>query len=219
MIFKPELNNKVDVLRWYDARENACFVICTGVKLDAKQIFSKWVSDDNINGREKLETALNFIESNGSNYNIYTIVSFPYYEGCENEKIKDVEGETIRFQFHTSTYSSNTLGAVATTTISENKPGDYGRELLLMMQKQNEALMQRIELMQNQLEQKQLDDDDDDDDDDDEPQQISGKERLMGALAGIVEKPEFTETVFGLVGMALNKFLTPKDVSRETEEN
>jgi hypothetical protein len=88
-----------------------------------------------------------------------------------------------------------------------------------MMQKQNEALMQRIELMQNQLEQKQLDDDDDDDDDDDEPQQISGKERLMGALAGIVEKPEFTETVFGLVGMALNKFLTPKDVSRETEEN
>jgi hypothetical protein len=58
--------NKEDVLRWYDARDNSCFVMCTGVKMDAKQIFSKWTQEES--GREKLETALEFIANNASRY-------------------------------------------------------------------------------------------------------------------------------------------------------
>jgi hypothetical protein len=189
MLFKPELNNETDVLRWYDARENPCYVLCTGVKLDARQIMSKWVNDDNIAGKEKLLEALNFITNNSSNINVYTLVSFPYTEGIENEKLKDVEGETIRFQFHSSNYSSYTLGNTP-TVISDNK-SDYAKELLLMMKQQNAELLQRIQAIEDR---RLLEEEEDDEDETKEP--LTGKERLLGALAGIVERPEFTETIF-----------------------
>ena len=213
MLFKAEINNKADVLRWHDARENSCFVLCTGVKMDVKQIFSKWVSDDNVSGREKLETALEFIENNVNNYNVYTIVSFPYEDGIANMKLKDLEGETIRFQFHSSNYSSTSnIGAVSTVSASEGKANDYGRELLLMMQKQNESLMSRLEQMEYKLNQQE----DEEEEEDEESEPITGKERLIGALAGIVERPEFTETMFGLIGMIASKFIPQNKV--ETNE-
>jgi len=215
MLFKPELNNENDVLRWYDARENPCYVLCTGVKLDARQIMSKWVNDDNIAGKEKLLEALNFITNNPSNINVYTLVSFPYNEGIENEKLKDLEGETIRFQFHTSNYSTNTLGNVSTSVISENK-SDYAKELLLMMRQQNEALLQRIEAIE-QKRQMEIEMEVEDDEDD-TPEPPTGKERLLGALAGIVERPEFTETIFGVVGMVLNKFMTPTQTNSNEQQ-
>ena len=217
MIFKAELNNAGDVLKWYEARENPCFIICTGVKLDSRQIFSKWLQEES--GREKLETALEFITNNINNYNTYTIVSFPYEEGIESIKIKDVEGEMIRFQFHTSYSSSQTIGTLATTSLSESKANDYGRELLLMMQKQNELMMQKFESLQYQFEmQKQLEEEEEEEEDED-PQQPTGKERLIGALAGIVEKPEFMETMFGLVGMALQKFMPSPSSNPGHNEN
>jgi hypothetical protein len=204
MIFKAELNNKGDVLKWYEARENPCFVLCTGVKMDAKQIFSKWVQDED--GKEKLETALSFIENNSSNHNTYTIVSFPYENGIETMKLKDLEGETIRFQFHTSSYSS--IQPLQTIEGTKNN-SDYGRELIGMIQRQNEAIMQRIEAMENKIEQEE------EEDEETEPIKFTGKERLMGALAGIVEHPEFTNTIFGIAGMALSKFMTPKNETNE----
>ena len=207
MLFKPELNNQDDVLKWYEARENPCYVLCTGVKLDAKQIISKWTNEDNISGKDKLYEALDFITKNPSNTNVYTLVSFPYHEGIENEKLKDLEGETIRFQFHTSGYSTTTLGNVAQNVISDSK-SDYAKELLLMMRQQNEALLQRIEAIERKRQLEIEMETEEDDDDDDQPKTISGKERLLGALAGIVERPEFTETIFGVVGMVLNKFMS-----------
>lgn len=212
MIFKPELNNKQDVLAWYDARENACFILCTGVKLDTRQIFSKWTDEDNIAGREKLEQALEFIEKNPGNYNTYTIVSFPYEEGIEKSKLKDIEGETIRFQFHSSNYSSSTIAAVAVPGSIEKSANDYGRELIVMMQKQNEAMMQRIEMLHTKIEELEQEEEE-------EEEPPTGKELLMGAIAGIVEKPEFTETMFGLIGMVLNKFIPVSNPSQQNEYN
>lgn len=200
MIFKPELSKKEQVLSWYDARENSCFVLCTGVKMDSKQIFSKWVSDDNIAGREKLEIALNFIVDNPNNFNTYTIVSFPYEEGIETSKLKDLEGETIRFQFNNSSYSTTTLGSIVTESTTTK---DYGRELLLMMKAQNDALQARLDAMQDRL-------DEEEEQEEEDNFRISGKERLMGALAGIVERPEFTDTLMGIVGLVVNKFIPQK---------
>ena len=214
MLFKAELNNKEDVLRWYEARDNSCYFICTGVKLDAKQIFSKYTGEDGTIGTDKLRTSLEFIANNVSNSNTYTLVSFPYEESADNIKIKDIEGEMIRFQFNIAGYSQS-LGAISTPSISEGSSNDYAKALLQMMQKQNEAMFNKFQELEMKLNEKLNEEEDEEDEDDEEPQPLTGKERLMGALAGIVEKPEFTETMFGLVGMAINKFLSPK----ETKEN
>jgi len=206
MIFKAELNNKEDVLKWYEARENPCFVLCTGVKMDSKQIFSKWVQESD--GREKLETALDFITNNPNNYNTYTIVSFPYEEGVESMKLKELEGETIRFQFHNSYSSSQSIGAVATIETTAKNPSDYGRELLAMMQQQNAALLQRMAMLEAKLEEEE---EEDEEEEIEEPAKLTGKERLLGALAGIVENPSFQDSLIGIAGMAIAKFVTPKN--------
>jgi hypothetical protein len=206
MIFKAELNNKEDVLKWYEARENPCFVLCTGVKMDSKQIFSKWVQESD--GREKLETALDFITNNQNNYNTYTIVSFPYEEGVESMKLKELEGETIRFQFHNSYSSSQSIGAVATIETTGKNASDYGRELLAMMQQQNAALLQRMSMLEAKLEEEE---EEDEEEEIEEPVKLSGKERLLGALAGIVENPSFQDSLIGIAGMAIAKFVTPKN--------
>jgi hypothetical protein len=213
MTFSAELGNKEEVLNWYDTRDNSCYIICTGVKIDGKTIFSKWVSDDNIAGSDKLKIALEFIEKNLNNYNVYTIISFPYYEGAENEKIKEIEGETIRFKFHNSYTQNNNIGAVSVPSVSESQNNYFGKELILMMQKQNDILMQRIDSLQMQMQQKEEEEEDEDEDEEIEP--LTGKERLIGALATIVEKPEFTDTMFGLIGMVVNKFIPDKTTSNE----
>ena len=129
-------------------------------------------------------------------------------------KLKDLEGETIRFQFHSSNYSSTAnIGAVSTVSASEGKANDYGRELLVMMQKQNEALMFRLEQMEQKINEEQ---EEEEEEEEPEPEPVTGKERLIGALAGIVERPEFTETMFGLIGMIASKFMPqPKTESNE----
>jgi hypothetical protein len=213
MLFKAELNKKVDVMRWYDARDNSCYIICTGTKIDPKQIFSKWLSDDDVSGREKLEIALNFIEENQSNYNAYTLVSFPYEDGIEKMKVKDLEGEIIRFQFNTSSYSS-TVGSVAVQSISEGNSSDYGKVVLDMMQKQHDGIMMRMELMEQRLEQQE----EEEEEEEEEAPVVTGKDRLMGAVAGIIEKPEFTETMFAMAGMAIGKlFKIEPTESKETQ--
>ena len=198
MIFKAELNNKEDVLRWYDARENSCYIVCTGVKLDTRQIFSKWTNEDNIAGKANLEISLDFIEKNTGNINTYTIVSFPYEEGIESIKLKDIEGETIRFQFNSSTYSSvpiQSLGSIVDTDKSSN---EYGKQLILMMQRQNDALLQRIDILQERIEQEE-----EEEEEEEEEKQLSGKDRVYGALAGLLEKPQFADTMFGGTGTGI----------------
>jgi hypothetical protein len=208
MLFKAEITNKEDLLKWYQARENSCYIICSGTRIDGKQIRDKYLGSDGIIGLEKLNSSVDFLSQTT---NPYIICSFNYFEGVETVKIKDIEGEMIIFQFNIASYS-NSVGAVAIPSIAENNSNDYGKVLLQMMQKQNEAMFAKMQEFEYKLQERlQIEEEDDEDDEDEEPAPLTGKERLMGALAGIIEKPEFTETMFGLVGMAFNKFLAPKE--------
>jgi len=216
-MYKAELNNKSDVLKWYEARDNSCYIVCTGLKMDSKQIFSKWINDDHIIGNNKLDEALSFIENNNSNCNTYTIMSFPYDGNITDIKLKDLEGEVIRFQFHLpGSYSSNnTLGSVS--TIVERPGNDYAKEMLAMMRQQNDQLLAKLEaLEQKRLLQEQIEDEEDEEDEIITP---TPKDRLMGALAGIVENPAFSDTILGLVGMAVSKFITPNNNTNDNGSN
>lgn len=212
MIFKPELNNQEQVLAWYESRDNACFIIFTGVKCDSKAMFSKWINEDGIEGKDRLLQSLKFITDNVGNSNTYTILSFPYEEGCESWKVKDIEGETIRFQFHVSGYSVSTIGNAP--QIIESKDNAFATQLFTMMQKQNELIMTRFEQIELKI-QEQEGDEDDDDDDDDAPIVPTGKERLMGALAGIVENPAFAETVLTIGATLIGKLFDNKKTNND----
>ena len=159
MIFKPELGNKSQVLSWYDTRENPCYIVFTGVKVDVRNIFSRWTNDESDQGREKLEQALTFIEENSGNSNTYTIISFPFEEGNENIKVKDIEGESIRFQFNNSLYSQSigTIPVKESITVT-NGDGNYAKELMIMMQRQNEMVLQQLQSFEIRLQ--EMDDDD-----------------------------------------------------------
>ena len=215
MVFKPELFTQEQVLAWYDSRENSCFIVFTGVRCDSKSIFSKWINEDGHEGRERLSQSTKFIQDNASNSNTYTVLSFPYEEGCESWKVKDIEGEIIRFQFHQSPYS---IGNVQPQIIESKTQDGFARDLFIMMQKQNDMVFARFEQLEARL---QNDDDDDDDDNDNDiplpPPLPSGKERLMGALAGIVENPAFAETILTVGAALIGKlFDTKKDNNNDS---
>lgn len=212
MIFKPELGNKEDVLKWYTTRGNHCYLLFTGVKCDARQLLSKHLIDED--GTENLETVLSFISQNNSNTNVYTIISVPYFEGIENKRIGDLEGETIRFQFNTSTYSNN--GQTITKEIFKDvSAGNEGYKAMVeMLSRQNQDLMNKLENMQNSL--LEMQEQDEDEDEDNQPP-LSAKDRLMGAVAGIIEKPQFGDMLLGVVGMALQKFMPQQPPPQEPQ--
>ena len=211
MLFKAEITNKEDLLKWYQARENSCYIICSGTRIDGKQIRDKYLGSDGILGLEKLDSSINFLSQTT---NPYIICSFSYFEGVENVKIKDIEGEMIIFQFNLASYSTS-VGAVSVPSVSESNSNDYGKALLQMMQKQNEAMLIKMQELEFKLHQRL----EEEEEEEEETTPITGKDRLMGALAGIVEKPEFTETIFGIVGMAFNKFLSPKENTQHEQRS
>jgi hypothetical protein len=206
MIFKNELTTADQVKRWYENREGVCcFMIFTGVRVDPKQIFSKFVGADSSAGMDKLGTTLDFITENVSNSNTYTIIAFPYEEGIENIKVKDVEGETIRFQLNPSYYSkqNDTIAGITINNPPVAKDGnDYATYALNLLKEQNSALMGRLELLQ----QKEMYLEEEEEEEDEEPEPPTPTQRIMGALAGLIEKPQFQDVVIG-AGMGLiNRF-------------
>jgi hypothetical protein len=83
-----------------------------------------------------------------------------------------------------------------------------------MMQKQHDGIMMRMELMEQRLEQQE----EEEEEEEEEAPVVTGKDRLMGAVAGIIEKPEFTETMFAMAGMAIGKlFKIEPTESKETQ--
>jgi len=198
MLFKPELTTKDQVMAWYRSRDNSCFVIFTGVRCDPKLVFAKHLAEED--GGAKLETVLNFIVENGQNTNTYTIISVPYEEGIEAFKIKDMEGETIRFQFNTSLYQAQKENNQVSITnmFPENEKIDHAKFAINFLQQQNAELMQNIRTLQEQILQQQ--NNDPFEEEPEEPEEPTAKERILGTLAGLIEKPAVQEGLASAIG-------------------
>ena len=206
MIYKPELKRKEDVERWYKSREadSPCFLIFVGVKADPKQIFAKYWGDDSSAGLVKLNEALSFIDEN--TINTYTIICVPYDDTIAELKVRDIEGETIRFQLNESFYSKNKEVFDKNVSIVNNLPpgekeNSHANYAIQLLERQNAELMARL----NELQQHITNRFDDDDEEDMEPEPPSTRDRLMGALAGLLEKPQTAEVLGGLGSLLIQK--------------
>lgn len=214
MLFKPELGNKEDVLKWYDTRGNNCYLLFTGVKCDARQLLSKHLKDEN--GTENLETVLSFISNNNSNTNVYTIISVPYFDGIETKRVGDLEGETIRFQFNNSYYSSGGKETFTKEIINNVQSGNDGYKVMVeMLHKQNQQLMERLDNMQQKL----LEREEDEEEEDEEPEELTGKEKLMGAIGGLIEKPQVADLIGAIGAVLIQKFMGNGNNGNTTEGN
>lgn len=202
--FKPELKDKRSVIAYYDLCNNPKYQIFVGTTTNRENLVINWLDDDNgESGKEQLMMWLNMIEETPSNTNVYTFQSVQnVIEKTKNgNTYKECTGLTQRFQLHEATFSiapkETNESLIPTNSV-------YIEKMLFLMEKQNSELKERLLLLESQN-----DDDDDDDvfDNDDVvvEKEKSPQDRILGALAGIIERPQFIDMVeMGIMGFLSN---------------
>ena len=224
---RAELYTKEAVLDYY--RNNPCtmyrvYIGYTPTKTGCRY---EYLEEDKATGEGVLSQALDAIEANKQNTNVYClelIKEIQEKQARTKTITKEITSTCIGFQINFPNGVENvTKGSVGNIPVNIYNPStpstnmDFSERLFSMMEKQNDLIKQRLDDLQQQIDERTSVGNVDDDDDDDEMPELpspniekSGADKVLGALAGILEREEVKSAAAAIIMGLATKFM-PKE--------
>jgi hypothetical protein len=219
---KPELYNSESVINYYNASPFTMYRVYYGYKPDKTTCRYEYLNDDKGEGEKILVEALQAIESNKQNTNVYTLELIKEIEkkqGRDKEIVKEIPAVCIAFQINNplqvlGSFQRDNIPGQPVNIINPMQPatGDaYADRFIKMMQDQNDLLKQELKELREKIEQLNEADDDDDDDDVEEVKQLplpeTSEQKIIGALAGILQREEVQNAASAIIMGLATKFM------------
>lgn len=219
---KAELYSKESVINYYENSPHTMFRVFAGYTPTPTGCRYEYLGTDKNEGTGIITEALDAIEKNTLNTNTYCLQLIKDIETKvvkRGEITKEIPAVCIAFQINLPYgvgVEKTTIGNTPVTIYNPAQPNaggnDYATKLFEMMQKQNEKLLEQIEMLNERIEQKAIagaDDDDEDDETAPEPPK-SGADMLLGAISGILENDQVKNAAAAIIMGIASKYL-PKE--------
>ena len=212
---RPELWNENAVLDYYDQSECSMYRVYVGMVPSKQYCRYQWLDANNKpGGLENLRNALQAIQADKRNTHPYVLELIS--EIKEKQKgtklVEQIESVNIGFKLNDDTFrpaGDNYQGGGGSSIILQqpgNSSRSYEEKIFEMMQEQNRKVLEQMQLMTEQINAREFIDDNDEDNDDDAADQpppiMSGKQRIMGAIGSMLERPQ----VQSVIEMAILKY-------------
>jgi len=222
---KAELYTKEAVLNYYTASPYTMYRVYVGYVPTRTGCRYEYLDSDKNEGEGRLSDALDAIENNKMNSNVYCLELIKEIETRQaksKEISKEIAAVCIAFQINlpngVNSMEKTNVGSVPVNIYTPNTPAtnmDFSERLFAMMQKQNELIQDRLDQLETQInEQKQIGNIDEDPEENTEedptPAEKSGADKVLGALAGILERDEVKSAAAAIIMGLASKFL-PKE--------
>ena len=204
---RPELYTIDSILAWYEQQPAVMYRIFAGQVPQKEYCRYQYLDEKNKDtGFENLRLALQSISQDKRNTNPYVIQAIESIKEVPHGKktVEKIDAINIGFKLNDENYKAvpDAINGQPLQIISGNSTDNsatYMERMFAIMEKNNEALLLRLEAMDAKLNEAP---------DELEEYEETVKDKFMGAIGGIISQPEFQQKAAILLGGLIDKFFT-----------